>query len=173
MSSTTLKTDLKNETGEEAMAVQPEEQREKWTISRLNFETGIDRRTLKNILSTAKPVAEDGQSKFYHLAQVFAACKAYWQPENEDAGDLVREQARLTKIKADIAVVERARVRNEVIDTETVFRVWENIAVAIRRTVLTSGLSDKEKDHILNELKSFDANSLLEFKDTEVPPNEA
>jgi phage terminase Nu1 subunit (DNA packaging protein) len=169
MSSTTLE----NQSDEESTPAQPEEQREKWTISRLNFETGIDRRTLKNVLSTVKPVASDKQSVFYHLRDFVRAYRAHVSPADEDGGDLVREQARLTKIKADIAVVERARVRNEVIDTEMVFRVWENIAVAIRRTVLTSGLSDKEKDHILNELKSFDANSLLEFKDTEIPPNEA
>src|SRR5262245_17520012 len=108
---------------------------EKWSISRLNEETGKDRRTIKKILSATAPAETTDKTEFYLLKDFISALESYCAGEG---GNLEAEQTRLTKAKADIAEVERARIRNEVLETETVFRVWENVALSIRRTILTS-----------------------------------
>lgn len=130
----------------------------RWTMERAAKEFGCDRKTLsKRLTERGETAGEDGRFSTKQIADALYI-----------GIDLEKQQARLTELKGDIATVELSRIRNEVLDTETVNRVWENIGVAIRRTVLTSGLSNKEKDHILNELKSFDVDSLIEFKAEEV-----
>jgi phage terminase Nu1 subunit (DNA packaging protein) len=137
--------------------------REKWTISRLNDETLLDRRTIKKILGDTSPIDSDGKSEFFYLADFLEAWRRHLT-ESHDAEslNLTMEQARLTKVNREKAEVQLAKLRHTVIDVESVFRVWENIGVAIRRTILTSALSDKEKDHILNELQSLNIDALVE-----------
>lgn len=142
---------------------------EKWSISRLNEETGLDRRTIKKILRDVAPFDQDEKTDYYTLADFLAAYRRYYEPK-QSGTSLEREQARLTAAKADIAEVERARIRNEVIEVETVFRVWENIIVAIRRTILTSPLPQTQKDSILNELCSLKVEDLLEQRDFDEGP---
>jgi phage terminase Nu1 subunit (DNA packaging protein) len=140
---------------------------EKWTINRLNEETGLDRRTLKKILQETDPCDFDGKSELYRMTDFIKALRIYDAPRNggnmEDAKlRLVQEQTRLTGENADIAAVEKARVRNEVIETSTVFNVWESVAVSIRRTILTSGMSQDRIDACLNELRSLKIEDFME-----------
>lgn len=130
----------------------------RWTMERAAKEFGRDRKTLSKYLTErGERAGDDGRFSTKQIADALYI-----------GVDLEKEQARLTARNADIAEVRLARARNEVIDTETVFRIWENIRVAITRTILTCGLTHKEKDHILSELKSFNEKSLVEFKETEI-----
>lgn len=135
--------------------------REKWSISRLSEETLIDRRTIAKVLGNTSPIDSDGKVDWYYLSDFVEALRGH-DKKKSGAGDLEAEKTRLTAAQADIAEVERAKRRNEVIEAEAVAKVWENIAVAIRRTILTSALSNAEKDHILSELKSMSLDTILE-----------
>lgn len=135
--------------------------REKWTISRLSDETLMDRRTIKKVLGETSPIDSDGKSDFFYMADFLEALRRHDEVD-EQALNLTMEQARLTKVNREQGEVRLAKLRHTVIDVESVFRVWENIGVAIRRTILTSGLADKEKDHILNELQSLNIDALVE-----------
>jgi phage terminase Nu1 subunit (DNA packaging protein) len=137
---------------------------DKWTINRLADETGYDRRTLKKILATTDPCDANETSDLYWLSDFCRALVGYNAPE-QSTGDLEAEQTRLTSVKADIAEVERARLRNEVIETQTVFNVWENVGASIRRTILTSPLPPEQKDAILNELRSLKIEDFLEQRE--------
>lgn len=132
-----------------------------FTVSWLAEHTGIDRRTIPKILRDVKPIDADEKSDYYLLADFIIALRNYDKGKS-GKGDLEAEKTRLTAAQADIAEVERAKRRNEVIEAEAVAKVWENIAVAIRRTILTSALSNAEKDHILSELKSMSLDTILE-----------
>ena len=134
--------------------------REKWTVNRLSDETLIDRRTIGKILGNTSPIDSDGKASWYYLSDFIEAFREHIK--GKSGGDLEAEKTRLTAAQADIAEVERAKKRNEVIEAEAVVKVWENIAVAIRRTILTSALSNAEKDHILSELKSMSIDAILE-----------
>jgi phage terminase Nu1 subunit (DNA packaging protein) len=132
-----------------------------FTVSWIAEHTGIDRRTIPKILRDVKPFDSNDNSDLYLLADFIEALRAHDKGKS-GRGDLEAEKTRLTAVQADIAEVERAKRRNEVIEAEAVVKVWENIAVAIRRTILTSGLSNPEKDHILSELKSMSIDAILE-----------
>lgn len=134
---------------------------ENWTINRLADETGLDRRTIKKILQDYTPTDTDGKSDFYKLADFIEAMRKHDKPEPGE-GDLEAEQTRLTAVKADIAEVDRARIRNEVIETQTVFNVVESVFVAIRRTIITSGMDQDRIDACLNELRSLKIEDFLE-----------
>jgi phage terminase Nu1 subunit (DNA packaging protein) len=136
---------------------------EDWSISRLNEETSLDRRTIKKILADTAPHDVDGKTEFYKLADFIKALVEYHKPKGDGSESaLIRERTRLTAADADIREVERARVRNEVMETETVIRVWENICVAIRRTIETSPLPIQQKDSIFNDLRSLKIQDYLE-----------
>jgi phage terminase Nu1 subunit (DNA packaging protein) len=138
-----------------------------WTVNSLSEETGIDRRTIKKILANTAPQDVDGKTEFYKLADFIAAMREYDRPKGDGSeAALVREKVRLTAADADIREVERARIRNEVIDVETVLRVIDNRDLSIRRTILTSDLSDDRKDAILRELqKAVTVEDILEQQD--------
>lgn len=142
---------------------------ENWSISRLNEETALDRRTIKKILAETAPCDANEKTDFYKLADFIQALIAYHKDQS-GASTLEREQARLTSAKADIAEVDRARIRNEVVEVETVFRVIENIFVSIRRTILTCPLPQEQKDAILNELRSLKIEDLVEQREFDQGP---
>lgn len=135
--------------------------REKWSISRLSDETLMDRRTIAKLLGNTSPIDSDGKAAWYYLSDFMEALHGHNKSKSA-SGDLEVEKTRLTAVQADIAEVERAKRRNEVIEADAVGKVWENIAVAVRRTILTSALSNAEKDHILSELKSMSIEAILE-----------
>lgn len=136
--------------------------RETWSINRLSNETGKDRRTVKKILQEAEPCEWEGEHPLYHLRDFIAALE---QKDQDGATALEREKTRLTAKQADREEIALARDRNAVLETETVFRVWEHIATAIRRTVLTSKLTQEEKDQCLNELRTLTINDFLEQRE--------
>lgn len=138
---------------------------EKWSINRLSEESGKDRRAVKKILSNVEPCGIEVNGTELYFLKDFVAAIENAEEKNEKTADYWQEQTRLTRAKADIAEVERARIRNEVIETETVFRTWENVGVSIRRTILTSNLSQEEKDSILNELQSLKIEDYLEQRE--------
>ncbi len=133
-----------------------------WSISELNEETGMDRRTIKKVLGETAPCDVDGKTEFYKLADFIHALT---KRSDESQTALEEARTRLANTQADIAEVDRARLRNEVLEVETVFRVWENIAISIRRTVLTSALGDLEKDAILHELENLKVQDFMEQRE--------
>jgi phage terminase Nu1 subunit (DNA packaging protein) len=138
-----------------------------WTVNSLSEETGLDRRTIKKILADTAPVESDGKTDFYKLSDFIKALIEYHKPKG-DASEaaLVAARTRLTNADADIREVERARIRNEVMETETVFRVIENRDLAIRRTILTTpDLTDERKDAILRSLQQVTLEDFLEQRE--------
>lgn len=98
----------------------------------------------------------------YQLIATIQGMFKYYR-EQAQAGTPI-DAKKLEKLTQETALldVELARARNEVIEVETVFRVWESVAMSIRRTILMSPLSDKEKDSILKELQSVKAENYME-----------
>jgi hypothetical protein len=125
----------------------------RWTVEQACSEFDINPRTLsKRLKGLGTEAGEDGK---FSTRQITRAVFS----------DLEMEQARLARVNANIKEVEEARVKNKVLDTEIVFGVWENIALSIRRTILTSGMTDAEKDSCLVELKSFGLSDYVDQKE--------
>lgn len=137
-----------------------------WTVNSLSEQTGLDRRTIKKILADTAPCDIDGKTEFYKLSDFVRAVIEYHKPKGDGSeAALLKERTRLTAADADIREVERARIRNEVIEAETVARVWENVCFSIRRTILTAPLPDEQKDSILNELRTLKIEDYLEQRE--------
>jgi phage terminase Nu1 subunit (DNA packaging protein) len=142
---------------------------EKWSINRLSDETGKDRRTIKKILAEVRPIDQVSGDDVYSLRDFMDAWLAYESPSGPTRS-LEAEKTRLTRAQADIAEVERAERRNQVLPLDAISRTWDNIALSWRRTITTSELSDTEKDSLLAELQSVTVNAYLENADVEELP---
>jgi hypothetical protein len=69
-----------------------------------------------------------------------------------DGTTLYAERLRKTREEADKLALENARMRGELVETESVYRHFEAVFVALRQKILACGLLDEEKDELLNEL---------------------
>ena len=139
---------------------------EKWTINRFADETGYDRRTVKNAVTRAEREPEiDGRFEFYTLRDLVEAMSARPAIAEKESSALEEQLARKASRQADLLDIDLAERRNQVLQTETVFHVWENVIVAIRRLILTSKLPNADKDAILNELRTLPIEAFLEQLD--------
>ena len=129
------------------------------TINALSQLTGLDRRRLKRDLGDLQPV-EDG--KVYDVSAALKRLFAAADARQSDTPEIQSERLRLLRAKAELADVELARAQKSVIDTETVARVWENLAAGIRRVVLLSPLPEADKKKICNELATVTRASYVE-----------
>ena len=134
-----------------------------WSINALADETGMDRRTIKKILQDVPPSDIVAENPVYRLKDFIDAIVLRERGGGE--GELEKERIRKTRAEADILEVERARVRNEVIEVDVALHVIENRDVAIRRIIITSKLSKEEQDSILHELQSINIEALLEQRE--------
>lgn len=89
----------------------------------------------------------------------------YYREQQSEESPLNKKRLEKIQQEIDLGMVDLALRRNEVIEVETVFRVWENVAMAIRRTILMSDLTEKEKDGILKELQSVTAKNYVEQRE--------
>lgn len=108
---------------------------DKWTINRLADETGMDRRTVKKILTEgdAAPCDTDGKSDFYTLADFVSALIKYHKPKGSGLA-LEKE----LKARADRKTAER---EYEILDRQyfprmAVREAWENTVATIRQRIL-------------------------------------
>lgn len=131
-----------------------------WTINALATETEFERSSIKKWLSSAgkKPVAIEGREEHYRLRDFIDAVVEKELTKREPrSGQLERK----TKLQADILEVELARVRNEVVEAEEVFRVLANRDIAIRRIILTSSLPPADQDQILRDLVNINIDDIM------------
>lgn len=139
---------------------------ERWTINRFADETGFDRRTVKKSVDASEREPEiDGRQEYYTLRDLVEAMSQRPAQKTKEASALEIELAKKTARQTEILDVELAKLRNQVLETETVFRVWENVIVAIRRLILTSPLPEKQKDAILEQLKTIPIEAFVEQLD--------
>jgi hypothetical protein len=125
---------------------------EDWSISRLNEETGLDRRTIKKILSDTAPHDVDGKTEFYKLADFIKALQEYSRPKGDGSETaLIRERTRLTAADADIREVERALLKGDVIKSDAFITGLQNLFIPLTRAIWTSNLSKAEKTTLINE----------------------
>jgi len=131
---------------------------EQITISALSDLTGLDRRRLKRDLGDLRPVEGNGYDVSAALKRLFAAADA----RRSDTPEIQSERLRLLRAKAELADIELVRAQKSMIDTETVARVWENLAAGIKRVVVLSPLPEADKKKICNELATVTRESYVE-----------
>lgn len=70
------------------------------------------------------------------------------------------EKLRKLREEADKLALENEKTRGNLVETEAVYKHFEGIFVSFRQRVLASGLSDDEKDELLNDLRRLKAKGI-------------
>jgi hypothetical protein len=68
-------------------------------------------------------------------------------------GDIHSKRQRLLDAQAQRIELEIEQTRSKLIDREVVYKMHERIFIALRQTVLASGLTDIEKSEMLKEMR--------------------
>src|SRR5687768_13860861 len=123
-----------------------------WSISALSEETGLDRRTIKKRLALVKPADTTPAGDPLYAGQV--AFPALFGVEHKPQ-NIAESEARKKEAEASLAELQLARERNQVVEVESVLRVWQNIAIAIRQVIKHSSLSDVEKQECLRQIREL------------------
>ena len=77
-------------------------------------------------------------------------------------GDMeVQKLAKLTA-ERELLEIKLAEERGRLVPTDHVLRVWENIAVAIRQVIRGSSMSDVEKQGVVKQLRTLNAEDIVQ-----------
>ena len=113
----------------------------RWTIEKAAAEFAVDRKRLTRKLRQAdlEPRPDGRYSTREILAAIF--------------DDATSERTRLYREQADRLSIANAKARSETIDAESVWKTYEGIFIAMRKTILASPLTDAEKAEALGQLR--------------------
>jgi hypothetical protein len=130
-----------------------------WTLSGLSVELRMDHRGLSKKIEDVKPCRENKRSKFYRMADVVRALV----DGNKAAQPFEESRARKMAADADLAEIKAAQAARDVIEVETVLRVWEQVVVALRQKVMhAESLDESERREMLEDLQRIEIDEYFE-----------
>ena len=100
---------------------------DRYTATRLSAELDLDNRKMRDILTRVNPVQVKGRSKLYLLRDVIPHAAKYLGAP--DVIDLNAERARKVKAEAELAEIELAKEREDLIQVEIVRQVWGELVI--------------------------------------------
>ena len=119
----------------------------------------MDHRGLSKKIEDVKPCRENKRSKFYRMADVVRALV----DGNKAAQPFEESRARKMAADADLAEIRAAQAARDVIEVETVLRVWEQVVVALRQKVMhAESLDESERREMLEDLQKIDIDEYFE-----------
>ena len=130
-----------------------------WTLSGLSVELRMDHRGLSKKIEDVKPCRETKRSKFYRMADIVRALI----DGNKSAQPFEESRARKMAADADLAEIKAAMLSRDVIEVDTVLRVWEQVVVALRQKVMhADGLDEVERREMLEDLQQVEMDEYFE-----------
>jgi len=111
------------------------ESTDRYTATRLSAELGLDNRKMRDILTRVNPVQVKGRSKLYLLRDVIPHAAKYLGAP--DVIDLNVERARKMKAEAELAEIELAKEREDLIQVDAVRQVWGELVIAAKSRLLS------------------------------------
>lgn len=119
----------------------------------------MDHRGLSKKIEDVKPCRENKRSKFYRMADVVRALV----DGNKAAQPFEESRARKMAADADLAEIKAAQAARDVIEVETVLRVWEQVVVALRQKVMhAESLDESERREMLEDLQKIEIDEYFE-----------
>jgi len=113
----------------------------RWTIEKAATEFGCDRKRLtRQLRQSDDEPSHDGR---FSTKQIVAAI----------FNDTNSERTRLYREQADKLSLENNKTRSEHVGVDIVWKAYEGIFAAMRKTILASPLSDAEKADALAQLR--------------------
>ena len=130
-----------------------------WTLSGLSVELRMDHRGLSKKIEDVKPCRENKRSRFYRMADVVRALV----DGNKAVQPFEESRARKMAADADLAEIKAAQAARDVIEVETVLRVWEQVVVALRQKVMhAESLDESERREMLEDLQKIEIDEYFE-----------
>ena len=115
----------------------------RWSVNTAAAEFGVDRRWLtKRLRQDSIEPGEDGKFSTQQVASTIY-------------GGIGAEKLGKTRAERELLEIELAKEREELIHRDRLFRFLENVFIAVKMKILGSGLSDIEKERVLNNLVSL------------------
>ena len=111
------------------------ESTDRYTATRLSAELGLDNRKMWDILTRVNPVQVKGRSKLSLLRDVIPHAAKYLGAP--DVIDLNVECARKIKAEAELAEIELAKEREDLIQVDAVRQVWGELVIAAKSRLLS------------------------------------
>jgi hypothetical protein len=102
-----------------------------WSISALAVELERDRRTIAAACANLTPIGKDGRSVFYRLTDVLAKLDPAKAPADADEA-----RSRKLAAEAEIAEMQRDKMRGELVDISSVESVVAEEYAAVRSKLL-------------------------------------
>jgi hypothetical protein len=102
-----------------------------WSISALAVELDRDRRTIAAACANLTPIGKDGRSVFYRLTDVLAKLDPAKAPADADEA-----RSRKLAAEAEIAEMQRDKMRGELVDISSVESVVAEEYAAVRSKLL-------------------------------------
>ncbi len=119
----------------------------------------MDHRGLSKKIEDVKPCRENKRSRFYRMADVVRALV----DGNKAAQPFEESRARKMAADADLAEIKAAQAARDVIEVETVLRVWEQVVVALRQKVMhAESLDESERREMLEDLQKIEIDEYFE-----------
>ena len=123
------------------------------------FLEDVAQRGLSKKIEDVKPCRETKRSKFYRMADIVRALI----DGNKSAQPFEESRARKMAADADLAEIKAAMLSRDVIEVETVLRVWEQVVVALRQKVMhADGLDEAERREMLEDLQQVEIDEYFE-----------
>ena len=124
-----------------------------WSIAGIVREFSFDRKTVGKIIANTKPIGKDSKGNPVYSGRSFLDA---WLAYNQsDRKNVEAERARLLFHQANIAALDEGQKRGDLIPREQIGYVVDNVAAAVRRVIMSSKLSAREKDSVMAELKEM------------------
>jgi len=123
-----------------------------WTIADIVRQFNFDRKTVGKILANTKPIHESKNQKVYTGRSFLDAWLSFNQTDRKN---VEAERARLLFHQANIAELDEGEKRKDLIHRDKIGHVIDNVAAAVRRVIMNSDLTDKEKKSVMAELKEL------------------
>lgn len=79
--------------------------------------------------------------------------KYYREHKRKDSSNLESEKIRKTKAEADLAEAKVRAIERKHVPVDAVLLVWEKAMLNLRSKIMSSGLSEKDRRGILDELQ--------------------
>ena len=124
---------------------------QKWTVSGISAETGLDRRTVAKILGPVDPCEKSGRTKKYWLKDFIQAMRT------GQTGNLEDERIRLTRAQANNEELRLAANRKELIPAQEVEAEWVGMVATARALLLALPSKVANKAMMVSGVKEIEA----------------
>jgi len=114
--------------------------------------TGLTDRRHRQIADLGYMAPPDG-GRWPREETISGLFKYYREHKRKDSSNLESEKIRKTKAEADLVTAKVRAIERKHVPIDAVLLVWEKVMLNLRAKIMSSGLNEKDRRGILDELQ--------------------